>query len=232
MPSSRLADDLCDIGIRGGSAESTDHHVAMLPAVTRPPEVLDAGGGVQLRRPRVDDAEGIAAAVAASLPELRPWMPWATEEAGQPDVQRVRLEEAMPHWEAGADFSYVIVDDGHVLGSVGLHARIGPGALELGYWVRSEYTGRGIATASAGALTAAALALPGIDRVEIHCDEANTRSAAIPRRLGYRLARVEDDEVTAPAEIGRSMIWVYPPTDAPGDLQIEPPGRRGLGLER
>lgn len=187
----------------------------MVPAVIRPPEVLDAGGGVQLRRHRVEDAEGIAAAVAASLPELRPWMPWATEEAGQPEVQRVRLEEVVPHWEAGSDFSYVIVVDGHVVGGVGLHARIGPGALELGYWLQSQYTDRGIATACAGALTAAALALSELNRVEIHCDEANTRSAAIPQRLGYRLARVEDDEVTAPGEIGRSMIWVYPPTNAP-----------------
>ena len=44
--------------------------------------------------------------------------------------------------------------------------------------------------------------------MEIHCDEANVRSAAVPRRLGYRLDRIEDDDVTAPGEIGRSMIWV------------------------
>jgi len=33
-------------------------------------------------------------------------------------------------------------------------------------------------------------------------------SAAVPRRLGYRLERIEPDEVLAPAETGRSMIWV------------------------
>ena len=44
--------------------------------------------------------------------------------------------------------------------------------------------------------------------MEIHCDEANVRSAAVPRRLGYRLDRIEDDEVTAPAETGRSMVWI------------------------
>lgn len=49
----------------------------------------------------------------------------------------------------------------------------------------------------------AALALSAVRRVEIHCDEASTRSAAVPRRLGYRLDRVEDDEVTAPGQIGR-----------------------------
>jgi RimJ/RimL family protein N-acetyltransferase len=115
-------------------------------------------------------------------------------------------------WEGGSDFAYVALDpeDGAVLGGSGLHRRIGPRAIEIGYWVHVDHGRRGVATAMARALTDAALALPDVDRVEIHCDEANVRSAAVPRRLGYRLDRIEDDEVTAPAEIGRSMIWVLP----------------------
>lgn len=94
---------------------------------------------------------------------------------------------------------------------MGLHRRIDPGAIERGYWLRTDRTGRGIITACARSLTHAALELRGVDRLEIRCDEANVRSAAVPRRLGHRLARVEDDAVTAPGEVGRSMIWVYPP---------------------
>ncbi len=63
-------------------------------------------------------------------------------------------------------------------------------------------------TEAAGLLTAAALALDGIDRAEIHCDQANERSAAVPARLGYRLDRIEPDEVRTPGESGHSMIWV------------------------
>jgi len=51
--------------------------------------------------------------------------------------------------------------------------------------------------------------------VEIHCDVANTASAAIPRKRGYRLDRVEAHEREAPGEQGRRMIWVHPvPQDA------------------
>jgi RimJ/RimL family protein N-acetyltransferase len=184
----------------------------------RPPETLDIGGGVQLRRHRVDDAEGIAAAVAESLPELRTWMPWATEEAARPEAQRSRLEQLGPRWDHGSEYAYVILVDGRVIGSMGLHARIEPGALELGYWVHSGYTGRGITTACARGLTAAALALPDINRVEIHCDQANTPSAAIARRLGYRLVRVDERDIAAPGETGRTMIWVYPPSEATAQI--------------
>ena len=86
-----------------------------------------------------------------------------------------------------------------------------PNGLEIGYWVRSDRTGRGLATSAASALTASALALDGVSRVEIHCDAANRRSAAIPEKLGYRLDRVETRPPTAPGETERHMIWVFGP---------------------
>jgi RimJ/RimL family protein N-acetyltransferase len=49
-----------------------------------------------------------------------------------------------------------------------------------------------------------------VRRVEIHCDEANIASAAIPRKLGYRLDRIERRMPEAPGESGRLMIWVLP----------------------
>lgn len=72
------------------------------------------------------------------------------------------------------------------------------------------HTGKGYATRAVRALTPLALEIAGVDRVEIHCDEANVRSSAIPRRLGYRLDRVESREAAAPNESDRLMIWVTP----------------------
>ena len=95
-----------------------------------------------------------------------------------------------------------------MLGTFGLHRRIGPDGIEMGYWIHADHAGRGYGTAAARALTPVALALPGITRVEIHCDAANAASAAIPRRLGYRLERIEDREPAAPGESGRHLIWV------------------------
>ncbi|WP_282204335.1 GNAT family protein [Kitasatospora fiedleri] len=66
---------------------------------------------------------------------------------------------------------------------------------------------------AARALTTLPAGLPTVDRVEIHCDEANLRSAAVARRLGYRLDRVEAAGVRAPAESGRGMVWAW---DCPG----------------
>jgi RimJ/RimL family protein N-acetyltransferase len=110
----------------------------------------------------------------------------------------------------GSEVIYGIVSpDGTVLGGTGLHDRLGGGGLEIGYWLAPGATGRGLMTRVAGHLTDLALGFDGITRVEIHCDEANGRSAAIPRRLGFTLDRIVDsDRPQAPADTGRDMIWV------------------------
>jgi RimJ/RimL family protein N-acetyltransferase len=177
----------------------------------RPPEIVETDSFYfYLRRQRVDDAPGIAAAVADSLAELGKWMPWAGSPAAEAEAQRRRLEGVVPNWERDLEYVYVLSRPGEdrVLGCVGLHRRSVSSALEVGYWLRTDETGRGTMTEAVRALADVALALDGIDRVEIRCDEANQKSAAIPRRLGFLLARTEDVEVKAPGEVGRSMVWV------------------------
>ena len=80
-----------------------------------------------------------------------------------------------------------------MLGGSGLHPRIGPGALEIGYWMRADAVGQGYATESTAALTRVAFEVADVERVEIHCSTENHASAAIPRKLGYSLREAGDD---------------------------------------
>lgn len=133
--------------------------------------------------------------------------------AADVQVQHRRCREAEAHWADGCEYPYVLRpgQSEQVIGGFDLW-RIGPGAVELGYWVHVDFTGRGFATACARALTQEGLALRDVARVEIHTDEANTTSSAIPRRLGYLLDRVDDLPPEAPAHSGRQQVWV---TEAP-----------------
>jgi len=209
-----------------------------------PPEQV-AAGPLVLRRVRAGDAGAIAVAVGASLEHLRPWMPWATPEAADLRSQLVRVAEADELWESGTGFIYVMIaretgppgpdaagtvkdPDGEFVGTIGLHRRLADDAVEIGYWTVAAKTRRCYATAAAQALTQVAVALPGTRRVEIHCDEANTASAGVPRKLGYRLDRVEKHEREAPGERGRRMIWVWDPAEGPRPTG-SPPGHAARG---
>jgi RimJ/RimL family protein N-acetyltransferase len=156
------------------------------------------------------DAGLLKDALDQSLDHLRPWMPWAHEEP-QPLEHKVGLlREFRARFDAGDDFVYGVFDPGErsVLGGAGLHRRIGEHGLEIGYWIRADSVGRGLATEAAAGLTRAGLAVAGIDRIEIHCDPRNQASAAVPRKLGFTheatLPRRLRDADGTPRDV---MIW-------------------------
>lgn len=195
-----------------------------------PPELIRLDG-IVLRRLRPEDAEVTVKAINENLDHLRPWLPWAGAEPRSLAAQLTWLERVDQAWAEDTEYAYGIFSPdgaGELYGGGGLHRRVGPEAIEIGYWLAARHTGRGYARALARALTEAALALPGIKRVEIHCDEANVRSAAIPKALGYRLDRVEEDGVHAPAESGRGMVWIYEqPSPGWGDAAAGRPAAAG-----
>ena len=175
----------------------------------RPVEQLSVEDLV-VARARSTDSEDLVVAVNESLEHLRPWMPWAQQSATRESIN-VFLSAAEEQWENGTEFQFVIRRSGSqpILGCFGLHARLGPRALEIGYWLHVDEVGRGTATAVARALTETALSLSQVDRVEIRCDAANARSAAIPARLGYRLETREQRPHATPGETETHLIWVF-----------------------
>lgn len=178
----------------------------MPEAPFRLPELLH-GPRLTLRRWRVADLEQMTDLVAANVEHLRPWLPWAADEPLARRDRLALLERWEGEWEAGGDVTFAMELQGSLVGSIGLHRRHGPPGLEIGYWVDAGHLGRGIATEAAGVLTAAALEMPDITFAEIRNDKANTASAAVPRRLGYRLVEELERLALAPAESGIECVW-------------------------
>lgn len=151
----------------------------------------------------------LGAAIESSLEHLRPWMGWAAEEPSSRAERLSRIEHWHLGWEEGRDSVLgIFARDGALVGGAGLHRRVGPGGVEIGYWVHVDHIRRGYATETAGALTGAAFELPDIERVEIHHDKANLASGGVPRRLGFTLVEEAPREVEAPAELGIECRWV------------------------
>lgn len=173
----------------------------------RLPDHLDDGGGLVLRRLTVEDAGDVEAAVLASLESLRRWMPWAAQEPLTHQARRAMLAQRENEWRRGDDVMLGVFLDGTLAGCTGLHRRIAPDGLEIGYWLRPDHRHQGLATRAVRLLTAAALSHPGISHVEIHTDQANTASAAVARRAGYTLVGSARRARQAPAESGVELVW-------------------------
>lgn len=156
------------------------------------------------------DASLMKEAIDASIEHLRPWMPWAWEEPTEMQAKVERLRRMRSRFDLGEDFVYGVFspDEREVWGGTGLHTRIGEGALEIGYWVRVDRIGQGLATEFSAALTRAGFEVYGVRRMEIHCDPANVRSAAVPRKLGYTHEATLPKRVPFGEQSPRdSMIW-------------------------
>ncbi|TDT15098.1 RimJ/RimL family protein N-acetyltransferase [Ilumatobacter fluminis] len=154
-----------------------------------------------------DDAPALHDAITASLEHLRPWMVWVRFEPLSRDDRIGFIEAGRRAHEGGGDANYGVRVDGEVVGGCGLHRRQGPGVVDLGYWIHVDHIGRGYATELSRALTTVAFGDPDTERVEIHHDRANRRSAGVPRSLGFRRGPERPDGIDSPGEDGIDCTW-------------------------
>lgn len=165
---------------------------------------------LQLRCWSPGDAPLLDAAIRASLDHLRPWMPWAADEPRSTEERIAFLRRSRGNFDLGVDLTYGILDPAgtEVLGGCGLHDRLGPGALEIGYWIRAGRTGAGLAREAAGALTRVGFEVMGLERIEIHCDPDNLASSRVAARLGYHHEATLERRARRPDGSPRgTMIW-------------------------
>ncbi len=156
------------------------------------------------------DASLLTVAIEANLEHLRPWLPWAQHEPEDLETKIERLRQWRGAFDLGQDFLYGLFDraETQVLGSSGLHTRVGPGAREIGYWIHQDHINQGLATEATAALTKVAFVIDHVERVEIHCDPDNVRSSAVPRKLGFcHEATLRHRTITPEGQPRDTMIW-------------------------
>lgn len=172
------------------------------------------------------DALLLKTAVDESLDHLRPWMAWAAQEPEELQTKVERLRQARSKFDLGQDFVYGIFnrDETRVLGSSGLHTRLGPQAREIGYWVHKDFTNQGLATECSAALVRVAFEIDKVHRIEIHCAPNNLASASVPRKLGFiHEATLRQRVQFSENEYVDSMIWTLFANDYPNSPAAQSP---------
>jgi len=145
------------------------------------------GVRVCLRPYAVGDGVAVHEAIEESRDHLRPWMAWV-------DARRtvlaceIYVRQALARWLTQEDITVGMWDcaTNRYVGGSWLYPidRRVP-ALGIGYWVRASAQGQGYVTEAVTLLCKLAFLTCAAQRVSIQCDAANTRSANIPRRLGF-----------------------------------------------
>jgi len=156
------------------------------------------------------DALYLQEAVQESVEHLRPWMPWVKDEPEELKVKIERLRVFRADFDLSKNYVYGVFDpnETELVGGTGLHPRVGSNAFEIGYWIHVNHVNKGYATEISAALTKIAFEIEHVNRVEIHCEPNNIRSAAIPKKLGYVYeATLRNRCENIEGELIDSMIW-------------------------
>ena len=156
------------------------------------------------------DAPLLRQSINESLDHLLPWMNWAKAEPEPLAAKVERLRKYRGQFDLGEDYTFGIFskDEKVLVGSTGLHPRIGPNAREVGYWINANYVGKGYATECVRALLKVGFEIEQLDRIEIRGEPANLASMRIPEKLGFAHEATLKNRLEGPDGLPRDvMIW-------------------------
>jgi len=138
-------------------------------------------GVITLREPCEEDVDAIVE--ACQDPEIPRWTR-VPSPYGRADAHTF-LELSAAGRADGSGYSFLGFDaDGNLLGAFGLMEVAGDQG-EIGYWVVTRFTGRGVATTTVSLLAVEAFSDPSTTHIEIHHATANLASAAVAHRSGF-----------------------------------------------
>lgn len=145
-------------------------------------------GKITLRPYRVRDCQESYKAIKESAAEISLWLPFAHQEYSLKE-NRAWIKKRPGEWKKGLAYEFAIWDagDGTIIGGCGLNGidKVNRRA-NLGYWVRTNCTGRGVATAATLLLAKWGFDVLKLVRIEILVAMSNQRSLRVAEKVGAK----------------------------------------------
>jgi ribosomal-protein-serine acetyltransferase len=141
--------------------------------------------GLSLKLLEKRDAPELFALVDRFRSHLKVWLPWVDSMEKEEDYEPV-IEMWLKQFGENNGFQTGILYKGKLVGMIGYHyIDQASKKTSIGYWLAEEYQGKGIMTKATQALVDHAFKTLYLNRIEIQCGTENTKSSAIPERLGF-----------------------------------------------
>jgi ribosomal-protein-serine acetyltransferase len=130
-------------------------------------------------------AEDLFPVIMENYEHLHKWVPWLPDGYNI-ESTRNAYEESYVAAKESRNLWLLIKYKNKFVGGTGLNKfDFANRTTEIGYWLSAEYEGKGIVTRSCKALIEYAFEDLGFNRIEIKCATENTKSRAIPEKLGF-----------------------------------------------
>jgi ribosomal-protein-serine acetyltransferase len=140
---------------------------------------------IEMRQIEPRDADALYAVTDSNRAYLREWLPWV-DHTHSPEDTRTFIAQAQSQYLADRGPNTAIWKDGAIAGAVGCHPIDWANrSCSIGYWIDAVHQGQGIITRCCVTFIDYLFETMKLHRVVIQCGTGNTKSCAVPQRLGF-----------------------------------------------
>lgn len=104
--------------------------------------------------------------------------------------------------------SYSVMYGSKLIGFFSFCQAMDPWGVQICYWIRPSYQGRGVASIVLDTLVTRAFVIEGFEYVELHIDKANIASRKLPEKQGFEVVAEYSCTPTGEIETGEYQVWV------------------------
>lgn len=145
---------------------------------------LPIGEQHQLRLLTKADADELFALIEANRAYLKRWLSWLDTTQTVDDTRHF-IQLTRDRYQDKQGFAAALCYHQKIVGIAGLNGiDWADRRSSIGYWIAERYQGKGLITNACKAILNHAFSELNLNRIEILCAAENTRSQAVPKRLG------------------------------------------------
>lgn len=172
-------------------------------------------GRITIRPYQFSDIEASVVAARESSKEVYPWLEWCRADYSRAEAE-AWIRSQREAWLAQREFEFAIIDTGTraFLGGVGVN-NLHPTDrfANLGYWVRSLHTGKGVATAAVRLAARFAFEQTALQRLEIVVNLKNRASRRVAEKAGARREGILRNRIFMHGKSHDAVLYSLIPTD-------------------
>lgn len=162
---------------------------------------------IVLKLMEYQDSEEVFNLVDKSRTHLKEWMTWVDAVRSVEDIHAVTRKNLLAFADRKA-VHFIILYNDQVAGAVNINAiDWSIKSAEIGYWLGSGFTGKGIMTRAVRSLLDYAFIKLDLHKVEIWAAEENTKSRSLPETLGFIHEGIRRDDERINGKFITMMIY-------------------------
>jgi ribosomal-protein-serine acetyltransferase len=140
---------------------------------------------LELRLPELRHAEALYGVIDTNRDHVARWMLWLTDAYAPADAESF-IRQNLTCLAEGNGCTVLMIYQDQFVGGIG-NQPINPidRSADIGYWLAESAQGNGIVTRAAHEMVDYSVRDLGLNRVTIHAAAENTKSQAVPERLGF-----------------------------------------------